>query len=263
VKAYYKGLTKGEVAEVTDLLADGFEYRVNEDEVALSPAARACVFDGSLGISTSRFVARKDHVAVYARGYIANETNPEERVDEFHFSAFFDVRDCAIHSEYVTFDAGHAVAQEYAARVEQCMESFPNKNIVEVVEDAGDFATLLAAVELAGLDLTRKELTLFAPTDAAFDALPEGVIDALLLDENRDQLISVLAYHVIHGAKVASELLEENMVKTVQGLSVNVTQADDSSLMVDDATVTEGNHFATNGVIHVVDTVLVPADLQL
>ncbi|ETW10914.1 beta-Ig-H3/fasciclin [Roseivivax marinus] len=133
-------------------------------------------------------------------------------------------------------------------------------NIVETAQDAGDFTTLLAAAEAAGLVETltgEGPYTVFAPTDEAFDALPEGTVDELLLPENQDQLTSVLTYHVVPGAVMSADLSDGMEAETVEGSSVTVS-IDGDTVMVGDATVTQPDIEASNGVIHVIDTVLMP-----
>jgi len=133
-------------------------------------------------------------------------------------------------------------------------------NIVDVATEAGDFTTLLAAAEAAGLVETLTgdgPLTVFAPTDAAFAALPEGTVEDLLLPENQEQLASILTYHVVDGAVMSTDLSDGMMATTVEGsdLEVSIT---DGTVMVGEATVTSADIEASNGVIHVIDTVLMP-----
>ena len=136
-----------------------------------------------------------------------------------------------------------------------------SKDIVDTAADAGSFTTLLAAAEAAGLVETLKgdgPFTVFAPTDDAFAALPEGTVDTLLMPENKDQLISVLTYHVVSGKIMSADIAGKNnvMVQTVQGgkVSVNAT----NGVMVDAAKVVSADIETSNGVIHVIDTVLLP-----
>ena len=136
--------------------------------------------------------------------------------------------------------------------------------IVDVAVGAGTFDTLVAAVTAAGLAETLSgegPFTVFAPTDDAFAALPEGLVDALLLPENIDALTAVLTYHVV-GAEVPSSDVATGDVETLQGESIAVVVGDDGSVMVNDATVTAVDVEASNGVIHVIDTVLVPPSID-
>ncbi|MFD1914064.1 fasciclin domain-containing protein [Halodurantibacterium flavum] len=132
-------------------------------------------------------------------------------------------------------------------------------DIVDTAVATGDFTTLVAAVEAAGLVETLKgegPFTVFAPTDAAFGALPEGTVDSLLLPENRDQLVSILTYHVVPGAVMSSDLTEGMTATTVEGSDVTITLADGP--MVDGANIVTADIEASNGVIHVIDAVIMP-----
>ena len=132
-------------------------------------------------------------------------------------------------------------------------------DIVDTAVAAGDFTTLVAAVQAAGLVDTLKgegPFTVFAPTDAAFAALPEGTVDTLLKPENKDQLVSVLTYHVVPGAVMSSDLTEGMTAATVQG--ANVTFTLDGGAKVNDANITTADIATSNGVIHVIDTVIMP-----
>lgn len=132
-------------------------------------------------------------------------------------------------------------------------------DIVDTAVAAGDFTTLVAAVQAAGLVDTLKgegPFTVFAPTDAAFAALPEGTVDTLLMPENKDQLVSILTYHVVPGAVMSSDLTEGMTAATVQGGDVTFTL--DGGAKVNDANITAADIAASNGVIHVIDTVIMP-----
>ena len=131
-------------------------------------------------------------------------------------------------------------------------------DIVETATGAGQFTILAQALEAAGLvDVLKGEgpFTVFAPTDEAFRALPEGTLEELLQPENRDQLVAILTYHVVPG-RVTSGELESGEVETVQGSPVTVTV--DSGVMVDEANVIKADVQASNGVIHVIDKVILP-----
>lgn len=133
-------------------------------------------------------------------------------------------------------------------------------NIVETAQDAGSFETLLTAAESAGLVETltgEGPYTVFAPTDEAFEALPEGTVDELLMEENQDQLTSILTYHVVPGAVMSGDLEDGMEAETVEGSSVTIS-IDGETVMVGDATVTQSDIEASNGVIHVIDSVLMP-----
>jgi uncharacterized surface protein with fasciclin (FAS1) repeats len=132
-------------------------------------------------------------------------------------------------------------------------------NIVETAVGAGSFTTLVAAVEAAGLVETLSgegPFTVFAPTDEAFAALPEGTVESLLMEENRDQLVAILTYHVVPGAVMSTDLSDGMTAATVQGADITVSLGD--SVMINDATVTTADIEASNGVIHVIDSVILP-----
>lgn len=132
-------------------------------------------------------------------------------------------------------------------------------DIVDTAVAAGDFTTLVAAVQAAGLVDTLKgegPFTVFAPTDAAFAALPEGTVDTLLKPENKDQLVSILTYHVVPGAVMSSDLTKGMTAATVQG--ANVTFTLDGGAKVNGANITTADIATSNGVIHVIDTVIMP-----
>jgi uncharacterized surface protein with fasciclin (FAS1) repeats len=135
------------------------------------------------------------------------------------------------------------------------------QDIVDTAVGAGSFDTLVAAVQAAGLVETLKgegPFTVFAPTDEAFAALPEGTVETLLMPENRDQLVAILTYHVVPGRVMASDILgEEFAAQTVQGTPV-VLDGTGAGVTVDEATVTAADIAATNGVIHVIDSVILP-----
>ncbi|MEJ6392851.1 fasciclin domain-containing protein [Gymnodinialimonas sp. 2305UL16-5] len=130
-------------------------------------------------------------------------------------------------------------------------------NIVETADDAGSFTTLLAAAEAAGLVETLSgegPLTVFAPTDEAFAALPEGTVEGLL--EDTEALAAILTYHVVPGAVMSGDLSDGMTATTVNGADVTISLGD--SVMVNEATVVTPDIEASNGVIHVIDTVLIP-----
>jgi uncharacterized surface protein with fasciclin (FAS1) repeats len=130
-------------------------------------------------------------------------------------------------------------------------------DIVDTAISAGQFKTLVKAVQAAGLIETLKgkgPFTVFAPTDEAFAKLPPGTLDALLKD--KDKLTQVLTYHVVSG-KVTAAQVKPGSVKTVQGQSLEV-RAQGGSVMVDEAKVIKTDVMASNGVIHVIDTVVLP-----
>lgn len=137
---------------------------------------------------------------------------------------------------------------------------YGSKDIVDVAAANPDFSTLVAAVKAADLvDALKGEgpLTVFAPTNAAFAKLPEGTVESLLLPENKDQLVSILTYHVVAGKVMAADVVKVTSATSLQGQDITVS-VNDGTVMVDNATVTATDIGASNGVIHVIDTVIMP-----
>src|SRR6056297_3913827 len=133
------------------------------------------------------------------------------------------------------------------------------KDIVDTAIDAGSFETLVAAVQAADLVETLKgegPFTVFAPTDDAFAALPEGTVESLLLPENVDQLVAILTYHVVPGAVMSTDLSDGMMATTVQGSDVTIGTM--GGVTVNGANVVAADIEASNGVIHVIDAVILP-----
>lgn len=133
------------------------------------------------------------------------------------------------------------------------------KDIVDTAIDAGSFATLVAAVQAADLVDTLKgdgPFTVFAPTDAAFAALPEGTVETLLKPENKEQLIAILTYHVVPGKVMSGDLSDDMSATTVQGSDIMIDL--DTGVMVEEATVVSADIETSNGVIHVIDKVMLP-----
>ena len=152
-------------------------------------------------------------------------------------------------------------AQPLAAKVEGPGETAKQANIVETAVAAGQFKTLAAALEAVGLiDALTGEgpFTVFAPTDEAFAKLPAGTVESLLKPENKEKLKSILLYHVVPGNVTAKQVMKLNgrTVKTLEGGSIKVSTM--HGVTVDDAHVTKTDIQASNGVIHVIDTVLMP-----
>ena len=134
------------------------------------------------------------------------------------------------------------------------------KDIVDTAVAAGSFKTLATALEAAGLVDTLKgpgPFTVFAPTDAAFAKLPAGTVEGLLKD--KPKLTAILTYHVVPGNVKAADVVKLDSAKTVNGQSVAIKVVD-GKVMVDNATVTTADIEASNGVIHVIDTVLLPKE---
>ena len=134
------------------------------------------------------------------------------------------------------------------------------KDIVETAVAAGQFKTLAAALQAGGLLDTLKgdgPFTVFAPTDEAFAKLPAGTVESLLKPENKDKLVAILKYHVVPGNVTSDKVAGMSEAKTVEGNSVKIKAAD-GKVMIDNATVTKADIAAKNGVIHVIDSVLIP-----
>ncbi|NBC10990.1 MAG: fasciclin domain-containing protein [Planctomycetes bacterium] len=136
------------------------------------------------------------------------------------------------------------------------------KTIVDIAAGDERFSTLVAAVKAAGLtDALSGEgpLTVFAPTNEAFAALPEGTLEELLKPENKDKLTSILTYHVAEGKVKAEKVVTMSEVPTLQGQTVKVEASGDGVKLNDSANVIKTDIMASNGVIHVIDAVLLPA----
>ncbi len=134
------------------------------------------------------------------------------------------------------------------------------KDIVDVAVANGSFTTLVAAVQAAGLVDTLKSagpFTVFAPTDAAFAKLPAGTVEMLLKPENKDKLSAILTYHVVSGKVMAADAMKLDSAATVQGQMLTISTSY-GNVMINDAKVVAADVKAKNGVIHVIDTVLMP-----
>jgi uncharacterized surface protein with fasciclin (FAS1) repeats len=148
-------------------------------------------------------------------------------------------------------DKAHDNAKKASAKAEM-------NTIIETAKAAGSFNTLLAAVEAAGLNEALSgegPFTVFAPTDEAFAALPEGTVEALLKDKKK--LASILTYHVLEGAVKAESVVGMDKAQTLNGQSVSIKVADES-VMIDNAQVVKTDIICANGVIHVIDAVILP-----
>ena len=170
------------------------------------------------------------------------------------------------------FAAAFAVASFAGAPAIAGSHSGADKTIVETAAATPDFSTLVAAVQAAGLAETLSgdgPFTVFAPTNEAFEKLPAGTVDNLLKPENKDQLVAILTYHVVPGDVMSGQLVElikqgdgKAMVKTVQGEDLTAMTEGDAVKIMDaqgnTATVTGVDLDQSNGVIHVIDTVLLP-----
>ncbi len=133
------------------------------------------------------------------------------------------------------------------------------ENIVEIASGNKDFTTLVAAVVAAGLAETLSgdgPFTVFAPTNEAFAKLPAGTVEELIKPENKEKLAAILTYHVVAGKALSSDLSDGQLIKTVNGQEVKVSVGD--NVKVDEAVVTTPDLEASNGVIHVIDSVIMP-----
>jgi uncharacterized surface protein with fasciclin (FAS1) repeats len=136
----------------------------------------------------------------------------------------------------------------------------PQKDIVDTAVAAGSFNTLAAALKAADLIDTLKgkgPFTVFAPTDEAFAKLPAGTVENLLKPENKAKLVSILTYHVVAGSVKASDVVKLTSAKTVEGQSVRISTRN-GTVMIDNASVVKADVMASNGVIHVIDSVIIP-----
>ncbi len=152
------------------------------------------------------------------------------------------------------------LAREAAAGHVQTVAYNAEADIVDTAVAAGDFTTLVAAVKAAGLVETLKSegpFTVFAPTDAAFAKLPEGTVETLLKPENKEKLVGILTYHVVPGKVMAADVVKLSEAKTVQGKAAKIT-VDGGTVKVDNATVVKTDIPCSNGVIHVIDAVILP-----
>ena len=154
-----------------------------------------------------------------------------------------------------------AIADE-AEDTDMAEESAAPGTIVDIAAGAADFSTLVAAATAAGLvDTLNGEgpFTVFAPTDEAFAALPPDLVDALLLPENKDVLAKILTYHVVPGTVMAADIADGD-VATVEGQNVTLSTMD--GVTVNGARVIQADIVASNGVVHVIDAVIVPPDVD-
>ena len=158
--------------------------------------------------------------------------------------------------------AALAIAATTALTLPAFAGSMGKNDIVDTAVGAGTFETLVAAVSAADLVDTLKSegpFTVFAPTDEAFAALPAGTVESLLLPENKEQLIAVLTYHVVPGTVMSTDLVDDMKAATVQGGEITIDL--DNGVMINDANVTTADIETSNGVIHVIDKVILPADM--
>jgi uncharacterized surface protein with fasciclin (FAS1) repeats len=153
-----------------------------------------------------------------------------------------------------------AMACETTTKAEKASWN-PASTIVELASGNEDFSTLVAAVKAAGLVETLQgegPFTVFAPTNEAFAKLPEGTLEKLLKPENRDMLTSILTYHVVAGKVKARDVVKLKSAKTVQGQDVGIRVTKNQKVIIENALVVATDIEAANGVIHVIDTVILP-----
>lgn len=153
----------------------------------------------------------------------------------------------------VPASAGHHESGDYHSMKK-------NPDIVDVAVAAGDFSTLAAALQAAGLVDTLKgdgPFTVFAPTDEAFAKLPAGTVETLLKPENKEQLIAILTYHVVPGKVTAEQVVGLKSAKTVNGETLAVA-VEKGQVQINEIDVVKADIMASNGVIHVVDEVILP-----
>lgn len=170
---------------------------------------------------------------------------------------------CSSSSDEATTESSAAVEESAIEEADDMVGEASVGTIVDVASANPDFSTLVAAIGAAGLGETLSgegPFTVFAPTNEAFAALPAGVLDALLLPENKDALTKILTYHVVPGAVMAADITDGD-VATVEGQNVTLSTAD--GVTVNGAAVVTADIVTDNGVIHVVDAVLVPADVDV
>ena len=167
--------------------------------------------------------------------------------------------ECPVAAAQKAKAMAHAKAQA-KAHVQTVALNADRKDIVDTAVGAGSFKTLVAAVQAAGLVETLKgagPFTVFAPTDEAFAKLPAGTVESLLKPENKEKLVAVLTYHVVPGKVMAADVVKLTEAPTVQGSKAKVKVVD-GAVMIDNAKVVKTDIETSNGVIHVIDAVILP-----
>ncbi len=142
-------------------------------------------------------------------------------------------------------------------------ETAKEKSLVEIAAGNDDFTTLVAAVKAAGLVETlsgKGPFTIFAPTNAAFDKLDKGTLTSLLKPENKDKLAAILTYHVVAGKVMAADAVKLDKAKTVNGAEFAISVKDGSVFLNEKSKVVKTDLVGSNGVIHVIDTVILPPE---
>lgn len=166
-------------------------------------------------------------------------------------------------SEEMTDDTETTAASTDEMAAEESNEMSDSPDIVALASSQDNLSTLVTAVQAAGLVETLQgdgPFTVFAPTDEAFEALPAGTLENLLKPENKEQLASVLTYHVVSGEVMSSDLSDGMTPGTVEGSTVEVS-IDGETVMINDATVVAADVEASNGVVHVIDKVILPPSM--
>ena len=139
------------------------------------------------------------------------------------------------------------------------VETYRDLNILEAAKKAEKFTTLIAAINAAGLNetLASGSFTVFAPTDDAFKNLPAGTLEMLLKPENKEKLVKILKYHVISGSMKSQDVIKVDDIETVEGSKIDIMRRNDD-VLINDAKVVMADIYTKNGVIHVIDKVLLP-----
>ena len=174
------------------------------------------------------------------------------------FSSFVLIAAIAAQQSSCPFSGGETTMTTTLTSAKSTIDGAPD--IVEVATKAGTFNTLLAAAEAAGLVGVLKSdgpLTVFAPSDEAFAKLPVGTVDTLLKPENKQALVSILTYHVVPGKMMAADVLKSKALNTANGQRVGISMKDNKP-MVDKAAIVATDIVASNGVVHVIDNVILP-----
>ncbi|MBD3224645.1 MAG: fasciclin domain-containing protein [Caldithrix sp.] len=173
-----------------------------------------------------------------------------------HFNKFFT--SAILFVSLVFFNSAHA--DKCGGSGKMTDHSKTKHDVVELAVKAGSFKTLVAAVKAAGLADALKgdgPFTIFAPTDEAFAKLPEGTLQDLLKPENKDKLKAILTYHVVAGKVTAADVVKISKAETLNGQNAKISVNDDQ-VFIDDAKIIQTDVMGSNGVIHVIDSVILP-----
>jgi uncharacterized surface protein with fasciclin (FAS1) repeats len=215
------------------------------------------------------FVYKSIRVVVYAVpvqvGTVSNMTNTRKLTTALLTAGALTLAACGSNSEDVVETTTAPETTSVATEDTTPADDQALGDIVDIASAAGSFNTLVAAVEAAGLVETLKTggpFTVFAPSDEAFAALPAGVVEKLLLPENVEVLKAILTYHVVSG-EVTSDKVAAGAVPSVQGENIDITVGTNGSVQVNGANVVAVDIAAANGVIHVIDAVILPPSIDL